>query len=118
MLCLVSLSITILQHGYLEPNEMRSIKRIELVIEAHEQDTVIELLENIQISAFTIYKHVGGKGERGMRDESVFGDKFENVTFVIACEENRLTDLIETLRPILKEYGGMCLVSDAMWVKH
>lgn len=97
---------------------MIGVKRIELVIEAHEKDRVIKLLDSIQINAFTIYKHVGGMGERGMRDESVFGDKFENVTFVIACEESRLTYVIETLRPVLKEYGGMCLVSDAMWVKH
>jgi hypothetical protein len=40
------------------------------------------------------------------------------VTFVIACAENQLSAVIEILRPILKRYGGMCLVSDANWVKH
>lgn len=97
---------------------MISVKRIELVIEAHEKDAVIELLSSINVRSYTIYKHVGGMGERGLRDESAFGDKLENITFVIACAETQLMAVIEILRPVLKRYGGMCLVSDAKWVKH
>jgi nitrogen regulatory protein PII len=97
---------------------MFSIKRVELVIEAVEKHNVISTLKKISINNYTIYKHVGGYGERGARDELAFGEKFENVTFVIACPENRLTTVIESLRPILKSYGGMCLVSDAQWVIH
>ncbi|MDO8961054.1 MAG: transcriptional regulator [Methylophilus sp.] len=97
---------------------MFSIKRIELVIEAVEKSNVISTLKKINITSYTIYKHVGGSGERGARDELAFGEKFENVTFVIACPENRLSNVIESLRPILKSYGGMCLVSDAQWVIH
>lgn len=97
---------------------MFSIKRIELVIEAVEKANVIDTLARINITSYTIYKHVGGSGERGARDEIAFGEKFENVTFVIACPESRLSTVIESLRPILKSYGGMCLVSDAMWVVH
>lgn len=97
---------------------MFSIKRVELVIEAVEKANVISTLKKININSYTIYKHVGGCGDRGDRGELAFGEKFENVTFVIACPENRLTNVIESLRPILKTYGGMCLVSDAQWVIH
>ena len=97
---------------------MIGVKRIELVVEAIEKEQVIDSLKSINIRSFTIYHHVGGSGERGVRDEGVFGEKFENVTFVIACSENHLNAVIEILRPILKRYGGMCLVSDAKWVKH
>jgi nitrogen regulatory protein PII len=95
-----------------------SVKRIELVVEAIEKEQVISCLKSINITSFTLYHHVGGSGERGIRDEGVFGEKFENVTFVVACAENQLAVVIEVLRPILKRYGGMCLVSDAKWVKH
>jgi nitrogen regulatory protein PII len=94
------------------------VKRIELVVEAIEKEEVIASLKRINIRSFTIYHHVGGSGERGVRDEGVFGEKFENVTFVIACSENQVTAVIEILRPVLKRFGGMCLVSDAKWVKH
>jgi len=97
---------------------MFSIKRVELVIEAVEKANVISALKKININSYTIYKHVGGCGDRGDRDELAFGEKFENITFVIACPENRLSSVIEALRPILKSYGGMCLVSDAQWVIH
>lgn len=97
---------------------MIDVKRIELVVEAIEKEQVIACLKSIKIISFTIYHHVGGSGERGVRDEGVFGEKFENVTFVIACADNQVTTVIEILRPILKSYGGMCLVSDAKWVKH
>lgn len=97
---------------------MYSVKRIELVIEAVEKSNVVNALKSIKIHHYTIYKHVGGAGERGLRDELAFGEKFENVTFVIACPEERLNAVIETLRPLLKSFGGMCLVSDAQWVIH
>lgn len=97
---------------------MIGVKRIELVVEAIEKEVVIASLKRINIRSFTIYHHVGGSGERGVRDEGVFGEKFENVTFVIACSENQVTAVIEILRPVLKRFGGMCLISDAKWVKH
>jgi nitrogen regulatory protein PII len=97
---------------------MFSVKRIELVIEAIEKEKVIATLKSININSYTIYHNVGGDGERGTRDELAFGEKFENVTFVIACPEKNLMPIIESLRPILKKYGGMCLVSDAQWVIH
>ncbi|MDP8568054.1 P-II family nitrogen regulator [Methylophilus aquaticus] len=97
---------------------MIGVKRIELVVEAIEKQEVISRLESINIRSFTLYQHVGGYGERGIPDAGAFGEKFENVTFVIACSENHLQTVIEALRPILKRYGGMCLVSDAKWILH
>lgn len=97
---------------------MQSIKRIELVIEAIERQNVIAILEKINIRSYTLYNNVGGSGDRGERQEVVFGEKFENMTFVIACPEASLSTVIEAIRPLLKSFGGMCLVSDAQWVIH
>lgn len=97
---------------------MINIKRIELVIEAVEMPLIMETLKNLGLNAYTYYKHVGGNGDRGSREDLVFGEKFENVTFVIACPEEKIADFTENIRPILKSYGGMCLISDAMWVLH
>lgn len=97
---------------------MIPVKRIELVVEAVEKQSVISTLKDINVLNYTIYKHVGGHGERGERNDSAFGEKFENVTFIIACPEDQLSIIIESLRPILKSYGGICLVSDAQWLIH
>ena len=37
---------------------------------------------------------------------------------VIACSEEQSHQIVEVVRPILKQLGGMCLVSEAMWVLH
>lgn len=97
---------------------MMSVKRVELVIEAVEMSTVIEALNKIDINDYTYYKHVGGSGQRGVKGDLALGEKLENVTFVIACPESRLYVLVGALRPLLKSFGGMCLVSDAEWVMH
>lgn len=97
---------------------MMSVKRVELVIEAVERPTVIDTLKKVEIHDYTIYKHVGGNGQRGEKGDLAFGEKFENVTFVIACSENQLYALVGAIRPLLKSFGGMCLVSDAQWVMH
>ncbi len=89
---------------------MMSVKRVELVIQASEKETVVSTLKEININDFTLYNHVGGNGQRG--------DKSENITFVIACPENQLYALVGAIRPLLKSVGGMCLVSDAEWVMH
>jgi len=97
---------------------MKQVKRLEIVIEAIEKDTVVEILKRNKIDHYTLYKNVEGCGERGTRDDHVFGEKFENITFVVACEENQLQPVVEDIRLLLKKYGGICLVSDAMWVLH
>lgn len=88
------------------------------MIEAIEKQTVIDLLKRNQIEHYTLYKNVEGCGERGTRDDHVFGDKFENITFVVACDENQLQSVVNEVRLLLKKFGGICLVSDAMWVLH
>jgi nitrogen regulatory protein P-II 1 len=35
---------------------------------------------------------------------------------ILACEEQQAERMVMALRPRLKEFGGMCLVSDCDWV--
>lgn len=95
---------------------MKPIKRIEIVIEEIELDNVIEELDRIGVVGYTIVPGAEGRGERGLRYESLQG--LGNVLMTIACDEMQATQVIEAIRPILKRYGGVCLVSDAMWVIH
>jgi len=95
---------------------MKPVKRIEIVIEEIELENVIEELDRIGVVGYTIVPRAGGRGERGVRYESVQG--LGNVLMTIACDEQQAARVIEVIRPILKRYGGVCLVSDAMWVIH
>jgi len=95
---------------------MKPVKRIEIVIEEIELENVISELDRIGVVGYTIVPRATGRGERGVRYESVQG--LGNVLMTIACDELQASRVIEVIRPILKRYGGVCLVSDAMWVVH
>ncbi|MBS1217767.1 MAG: nitrogen regulatory protein [Proteobacteria bacterium] len=95
---------------------MKPVKRIEIVIEEIELENVISELDRIGVVGYTIVPRAAGRGERGVRYESVQG--LGNVLMTIACDERQASQVIEAMRPILKRYGGVCLVSDAMWVIH
>ena len=43
---------------------------------------------------------------------------FINSYVMTACPPEQVAAVIESLRPILKRYGGVCLVSDAQWLIH
>lgn len=95
---------------------MKPVKRIEIVIEEIELDNVIAELDRIGVVGYTIVPRAWGRGERGVRHETVQG--LGNVLMTIACDEAQASKVIEAMRPILRTYGGVCLVSDAMWVIH
>ncbi len=95
---------------------MKPVKRIEIVIEEVEQDDLVAQLDRIGVVGYTVVPGAGGRGERGVRYESLQG--LGNVLMTIACDEVQANKVIEVIRPILKRYGGICLVSDALWVIH
>ncbi|MEW5771457.1 MAG: P-II family nitrogen regulator [Pseudomonadota bacterium] len=95
---------------------MKPVKRIEIVIEEVELDDLIAELDRIGVVGFTVVPGAGGRGERGVRYENLQG--LGNVLMTIACDAAQAEKVIEVIRPILKRYGGICLVSDALWVVH
>ena len=97
---------------------MRDVKRIEIVVEATQEETIRKLIEDAGIDGFTLLHAVAGQGQRGERSGDGLSDAFQNVVFVIAAPEEQVTAFVESVRPVLKRTGGVCLVSDARWLKH
>jgi len=76
------------------------------------------MLDAAGISGYTIIKDATGKGERGTRGGDELSGTFINSYVMTACPREQVAQVFEALRPILKRYGGICLVSDAEWVVH
>ena len=98
---------------------MKPCKRIEIVIEKHLATRLAELLSELGAPGYTVFPRASGAGDRGMRRADDPTGSSTNSVFLIACDDpETVTRIIEGVRPILTRSGGICLVSDAQWLRH
>src|SRR3954462_13842358 len=98
-------------------NSTIAMKRIEIVIDEEKLEEPIALLSEAGVRGYTFVKPAGGLGSRGpRRPDDIFFEE-TNVLLILACMEPQAQKVIDTLRPQLRDYGGMCLVSDCLWVE-
>ena len=94
-----------------------AMKRIEIVIDEEKLEELITLLNQVGVRGYTFIKQAGGLGSRGTRrPDDIFFEE-HNAMMVLACQTPQAQKIIDVLRPKLKEFGGMCLVSDCAWVE-
>lgn len=98
---------------------MKPCKRIEIVIEAPLARRLEKLLEELGAPGFTLVPRASGRGDRGLRRADEPTGTSTNCLFIIACDQDEVVQrIVEGIRPLLSRSGGICLVSDAMWVRH
>lgn len=97
---------------------MIPVKRIEIIVDGLEMPKVLKVLDAAGVSGYTVIKDATGKGDRGLRDGDDLTGVFANSYVMTACPVEKLDLIVESLRPILKQRGGVCLVSDAQWIVH
>jgi nitrogen regulatory protein PII len=98
---------------------MQAIKKVEIIIEYMELAQLLEVLKKEALAVgYTVIKEAFGAGGRGEMAGDGLSGEFTNSYLLIACSEDEAKRIVEIVRPILKRFGGVCLVSDAMWVKH
>ena len=97
---------------------MQAVKRIEIITDTLEMREVCRVLDRLAVSGYSVIRDVTGRGERGVQSGDDLTDVFKNSMVLFACPPERVQEIVEAIRPILKRRGGICLVSDAMWVVH
>ena len=93
-------------------NDSIIMKRFEIVIGAGHLNHLVELLERSEVRGYTVFKNAGGLGSRGTRnpDDVLIVD--ENVVIILACKEDQAQKVLNELRPAMKSFNGMCLISN------
>jgi hypothetical protein len=90
---------------------MKPCKRLEIVIEKPLAKRLGDLLIELGAPGYTFLDHAG-------RGDEPTGTS-TNCLFIVACETLEEAEIIvEGVRPMLSRSGGICLVSDALWVSH
>jgi len=97
---------------------MQPVKRIEVIIDSPHLNSVLKTIEQAGISGYTVIRDVSGMGDRGVRIGDELTDVFKNCYVLTTCPEDKLSQLVAAIRPLLKSFGGVCLVSDAQWIIH
>jgi len=97
---------------------MQQVKRIEIIIDTPEVPALLAVLREQKVSGYTVFHSVTGAGDRGERRNDEPGGGGGNACILTAALPENATALVEAVRPVLRRRGGICLVSDASWVKH
>ena len=92
---------------------MRAVKKVEIIVNSFELQNIVQALEKAGVSGYSVIKDVTGRDERGVRNDDELTGVFKNVLVTTVCSEEQLSSIVEVVSPILKRYGGTCLVSDA-----
>jgi len=97
---------------------MQPVKKLEIVVDALDLDTVVAALEAAGLTSYTVIRDVVGRGDSGVRYGDELSDIFKNSYLMTTCSPESLPAILESIRPILERCGGVCLVSDASWLIH
>ena len=97
---------------------MEAVKRIEIVTLSIQAEPIGRRLERIGVTDYTIFPEVHGAGGRGRRMGDELTGVSGNCVVLVACPAERLDAVVAIFRPILRDFGGVCLVSDALSIKH
>jgi nitrogen regulatory protein PII len=97
---------------------MQTVKRLEIVTLSIQAERLARDLVKAGAPGYTIIPHVQGSGHRGHRGADELTGVSENCVILISCPEDVVASLTKVIRPALRDFGGMCLLSDALEIKH
>ena len=98
---------------------MKPCKRVEIVIEEALSGRMASRLEELGAPGYTLMPRARGRGDRGVRRGDDPTGTLTNCDFSMACDaDETLQQTVEGVRSLLSRSGGICLVSEALWVRH
>ncbi|MDX1971192.1 MAG: transcriptional regulator [Candidatus Sumerlaeia bacterium] len=96
---------------------MRPIKKVEIICASVEVRKILTALEKLEVSGYTLIRDAEGMGDRGRRLADEVTDVFKNSYILVCCSPEMAEKISQKVQPSLKKFGGVCLVSDAQWIR-
>ncbi|MFP4281745.1 MAG: P-II family nitrogen regulator [Opitutales bacterium] len=97
---------------------MEPVKRVEIITLSIQVEPLCRKLKKAGAPGFTILPEAQGAGQRGVRRGDELTGVSGNSVILVACPESALESILAAVGPVLRDYGGVCLVSDAHCLKH
>jgi nitrogen regulatory protein PII len=90
---------------------MPIVNRVEIIISALEIPELLKILDSDKVAGYTLIEYLSGKGDRGSYYNDL-GREFSNSYISAICQnQEQFSYLIDSILPILKTIGGLCLVT-------
>ena len=96
---------------------MHDVVKIEIVIGKSHLDVVVDALNALGVPGLTILDTLAGYGDRGAREGGELSDAMVNRYVLTTCRPDQIDEFSSKLEPILRRYGGLCLLSDAKVIR-
>ncbi len=89
------------------------MKKLEIIIESIERRKVCKLLEELNVSGYSIIDNVSGKGRHVTRNGSELSDIMKNSLIIVVETEEVINKIIDLLKKeVLNFYSGKLFLSD------
>ncbi|MBT9148224.1 MAG: hypothetical protein DDT32_01994 [Syntrophomonadaceae bacterium] len=95
---------------------MIKVKKVEIIANCMDARTVVKEMDQIGIDGYSMIRGVSGRGKHGKTREEGYTDTMASCYIMAACPEAEAEALIVAVKPLLKRFGGVILVSDAQVV--
>ncbi len=90
-----------------------TMKKMEIVVEGEHLEFVTDLLERAGVPGYTIVHNLSGKGSHGFHEGHLLFNEEEVLVMVISVmDEDKVSVILEGLRPFLNKHSGVVFISD------
>ncbi len=95
---------------------MHSVKRLEIISTSLQLENLLKKLNAAEVPGYSVIRNVVGRGHDGevSTDSDFASTTLSNIYIVSFCSEAQVDSVLLSIQPILKRYGGVCYVSDAI----
>jgi nitrogen regulatory protein PII len=88
-------------------------KRIAIVIEQPALNRVLDALDQLAVTGYTVYPVIAGRGREGSwRADGMISDTGRMVSVVCVCDPSKVEAIIEPLYRIVSRQVGIITISD------
>jgi nitrogen regulatory protein PII len=92
---------------------LHDMKKVEIIVSGEDEATVAKLMEEANVTGYTIVNNVSGKGHQGFHEgRLLFNDIASLVMFIAVAPEHVITTVAVGMKTLFEKRSGVMFVSD------
>lgn len=92
---------------------LHPMKKIEIVVEGAFENAISDMMEEANVTGFTLMRNISGKGHHGFHEGKIlFNDKSSLVMFIAVASEEVIASMAIGMKTLFQNNSGVMFVSD------